>query len=89
MPSPRQRRQRSRRKEEKPPGRYVSIAALALSALSLLGAAVAPFLGALGVPLTASAVASAFGFAAVWAILKNLREINEALNEEYGSSEDG
>jgi len=85
MPSPRQRRQRSRRKEEKPPGRYVSIAALALSALSL----VAPFLGALGVPVTASAVASAFGFAAVWAILKNLREINEALNEEYGSSEDG
>ncbi len=88
MPSPRQRRQRSRRKEERPPGRYVSVAVLVLSVLSLLGAVVAPFLGAPVVPFTVSGVASAIVFAAVWAALKNLREINESLNAKYSSSED-
>jgi hypothetical protein len=89
MPSPRQRRQRSREKKDRPPGRYVSIAVLVLSVLSLLGAAVTPFLGAPVVPFAVSGVASAIGFAAVWAALKNLREINESLNAKYSSSEDG
>ena len=38
---------------------------------------------------TVSGVVSAVGFAAVWAALKNLREINESLNAKYSSSEDG
>ncbi|WP_103029888.1 hypothetical protein [Salinibacter altiplanensis] len=88
MTSPRQRRQQSRRKEKRPPGRYVSIAALALSVLSFLGAVAAPFLKALGIPFAVSGIASAVGFAAVWAALKNLREINESLNAKYSSPKD-
>ena len=89
MPSPRQRRQRSRRKEEQPPGRYISIAVLVLSALSLLGAVAAPFLpfsGGMGVSVAVSGLASAVVLAAVWAALKNLRELNHVLNDKYGSS---
>ena len=89
MPSPRQRRLRSRQEEERPPGHYISGAVIALSVISLLGAIVAPFLGALGLPFAVSGVVSAVGFAAVWAVLKNLRELNGALNDEYGDSESG
>jgi hypothetical protein len=56
---------------------------------SLLGAVVAPFLDAFGVPYAVSGVVSAVGFAAVWVVLKNLRELNAALNDEYGDVESG
>ena len=89
MPSPRERRRRTRQKEDRPPGRYISGAVIALAILSLLGAAVVPFLGAFGLPFAVSGVVSAVGCAAVWAVLKNLRELNGALNDEYGDSESG
>jgi len=41
----------------------------------------------MGVSVAVSGLVSAVVLAAVWAALKNLREINEALNEEYSSSE--
>lgn len=89
MPSPRERRRRSRQKENRPPGRYISGAVIALAILSLLGAAAVPFLGPFGIPFVASGVVSSVGFAAVWAVLKNLRELNAALNDEYGDAESG
>lgn len=49
----------------------------------------ATFLGAFGIPFAVSGVVSAVGFAAVWAVLKNLRELNAALNDEYGDSDSG
>jgi len=89
MSSPRERRRRNRQKEDRPPGRYISGAVIALAILSVLGAIAVPFLGPFGIPLAVSGVVSAVGFAAVWAILKNLRELNAALNDEYGDSESG
>lgn len=89
MAHPRQRRRRSGQQENRPPGRYISGTVIALAILSLLGAAVAPFLGTFGIPFTVSGVVSAVGFAAVWAVLKNLRELNAALNDEYSDSESG
>jgi protein-S-isoprenylcysteine O-methyltransferase Ste14 len=89
MPSPRERRRRTRQEEDHPPGRYISGAVIALAILSLLVAAVAPFLGALGIPFAVSGFVSAVGFAAVWAVLKNLRELNAALNDEYEDSDSG
>lgn len=56
---------------------------------SLLEAAVAPFLSALGTPFVVSGVVSSTGFAAVWTVLKNLRELNAALNDEYPGSGSG
>jgi hypothetical protein len=49
----------------------------------------APFLGALGIPFAVSGTVSAVGFAAVWAVLKNLRELNAALNDDYSDSDEG
>jgi hypothetical protein len=89
MPSPRQRRQRSRETEERPPGQWVSGALLAFAVLSTIGAMAAPFLGALGIPFAVSGTVSAVGFAAVWAVLKNLRELNAALNDDYSDSDEG
>lgn len=66
-----------------------SPAVMALAIASLLGAAVAPFVSALGIPYAVSGVVSAVGFAAVWAVLKNLRELNAALNDEYEGPESG
>lgn len=88
MPSPRERRRRSRQKEKRPPGRYISLALLALAAVSLLGAVVSPFLGAIGFPFAVSGAAAAVGLAAVWAVLKNLREINAAVSDRYPSPDE-
>ncbi len=44
---------------------------------------------AFGISFTVSGVVSSVGFTAVWDVSRNLRELNAALNDEYGDSEGG
>jgi protein-S-isoprenylcysteine O-methyltransferase Ste14 len=84
MSTHRQRRKERRStSEEHPPGRYVAWALLAIVVLSLAGAgasfALLPVQSAALV--TASTIVSATLLMGMWAILENLREINDALTD--------
>jgi len=83
------RNHQSRQKEDRPSGRYISGVLVGLTILSLLGTAVTLFLSGLGLPFVVYGVVSVVGFTAVWAVLKNLRELNAALKDECRDSERG
>jgi hypothetical protein len=89
MAHSRRRRRRSQSQESYPPGRYISAALLAFAVISAAGSVALPFLAPVGIPLAVSGIVSAVGFAALWAVLKNLRELNAALNDEYSDDENG
>ena len=85
MSTHRQRRKdRRNQSEDRPPGRYVAWALLAIVALSVVGAgasfAVMPA-GTAAVILGSSAVTAALT-AGVWAILQNVRQINQQLQAD-------
>jgi len=85
MSTHRQRRkERLSRSEKRPPGRYVTWALLTNVVLSVAGAVASFFVWPIRVAVlvAASAVVSATLIAGVWAILENLREINDTRTDE-------
>lgn len=78
--------------EDRPPGLYVSWLLLTVAVLSVAGGCVAALVLP-GVTAKVTAVASTLPgaalFAGMWALLKNVRQMNAALQDENASSDSG